>query len=150
MSWPRGARQWSPAEIRADVVKAKKAFRDRRIGEPREKYVRAFQVIERANRALAPKLSRLFEDPLDVELLVSVVKDKELLSAFRYLAAPPVSEDDLETLSGARLAWTQLRSSRAKAEAVRDVVASILDTKRFGWLREHRDATVQELEIEVP
>jgi hypothetical protein len=149
MTWPKGARKWSPAEIRADVVKAKKAFRDRRIGEPREKYVRAFQVIERANRALAPKLSRLFEDPLDVDLLVSVVKDKELLSAFRYLAAPPVSADDLETLSGARLAWTQLRSSRAKAEAVRDVVASILDTKRFGWLRERRDPTAQELDAAV-
>lgn len=149
MSWPKGARKWSSADIRADSARAREAFRDRRIGEPGERYLQAFQVIERANRTLAPRLSRLFEEPLDVDLLVSVVKDRELLSAFRYLAAPPVSEDDLETLSGARLAWTQLKSNPAKAKAIRDVVASILDIKRFGWLRERRDPATHEVDAAV-
>ncbi len=149
MSWPKGARKWSAAEIRKDVARARNLFRERRVGEPREKYLQAFKIIERANRTLTPQLSRLFDGPLDADLLVSIVKDRELLSAFRYLAARPVSEDDLETLSGARLAWTQLKTDRAKAAAVRDVVASILDTKRFGWLREKRTPTKQETEAAI-
>ncbi len=149
MSWPKGARVWSPAEIRSDVEIARDSFRRRRIGEPREKYLEAFKVIEQANRSLAPELSRLFEDPLDLDLLVSIVKDRELFSAFRYLSAPPVSEDDLETLSGARLAWTQLRTNHASAAAVRDVVASILDPKRFAWLREKREPTTHEVEAAI-
>jgi hypothetical protein len=149
VSWPRHARKWSAAEIRKDVARAREHFRDRRVGEPQEKYLHAFRVIERANRTITPQLSRLFDDPLDVDLLMSIVKDKELLSAFRYLAAPPVSQDDLETLSGARLAWTQLKASPAKAAAVRDVVASILDTKRFGWLRERRAPKKQETEAAI-
>lgn len=149
MGWPKGARKWTTAEIRKDVARARSLFRERRVGEPREKYLEAFQVIERANRTLTPQLTRIFSDPLDADLLVSIVKDRELLSAFRYLAAPPVSEDDLETLSGARLAWTQIKASGAKAKAVRDVIAAILDTKRFAWLREHRNPTKHEIEAAI-
>jgi hypothetical protein len=149
VSWPKEARKWNPAEIRKDVGRARTLFRERRVGEPKEKYLHAFGVIEHANRTLTPQLSRLFDDPLDIDLLVSIVKDRELLSAFRYLAAPPVSQDDLETLSGARLAWTQLKSNPGKAAAVRDVVASILDTKRFGWLREKRTPTKHEIESAI-
>lgn len=149
MGWPKGARKWTTAEIRKDVARARSLFRERRVGEPREKYLEAFQVIERANRTLTPQLTRIFSDPLDTDLLVSIVKDRELLSAFRYLAAPPVSEDDLETLSGARLAWTQIKASGAKAKAVRDVIAAILDTKRFAWLRERRNPTKHEIEAAI-
>jgi hypothetical protein len=149
MSWPKHARKWSSAEIRKDVAKAKDLFRKRRVGEPREKYVHAFRVIEKANRRITPQLAKLFDDPLDVDLLVSIVKDPELLAAFRYLAAPPVSHDDLETLSGARLAWTQLKADPEKANAVRNVVASILDTKRFGWLRERRAPKKHELDAAI-
>ena len=149
MGWPKGARKWTAAEIRKDAARARSLFRERRVGEPKEKYLEAFQVIERANRTLTPQLTRIFSDPLDIDLLVSIIKDRELLSAFRYLAAPPVSEDDLETLSGARLAWTQIKASGAKAKAVRDVIAAILDTKRFAWLRERRDPTKHEIEAAI-
>lgn len=148
-NWPKGARKWKPAEIRKDAIRAKELFRKRRVGEPRERYLQAFQVIERANRTLTPQLTELFRDPLNVKLLVSIVKDRELLSAFRYLAAPPVSEDDLETLSGARLSWKQLQAEPEKALAVRDVISSILDVKRFGWLREHRKPTRSEMAAAV-
>jgi len=149
MSWPRHARKWDAVEIRNDVNKARSLFRKRRVGEPRDKYLHAFRVIEKANRRITPQLARLFDEPLDVELLVSIVKDPELLAAFRYLAAPPVSHDDLETLSGARLAWTQLKADPEKAKAVRNVVASILDTKRFAWVREQRAPKRHELDAAV-
>ena len=149
MTWPLRAHKWSAVEIRNDVAKAKEAFRERRIAEPREKYLEAFQLIERANRELVPQLTRLFDDPLDLDILVSVVKDRELLSAFRYLAAPPVSKDDLETLSGAKLTWTRVRNDPEKARAVRNVVATILDTKRFAWLTERRPPTSEEIDAAV-
>lgn len=147
--WPKGARKWKSPEIRRDVARAKALFRERRVSEPRDRYLQAFEVIEKANRALAPKLTRIFDNPLDIDLLVSITRDRELLSAFRYLAAPPVSTDDLETLSGTELSWKRLRAEPERATAIRDVIASILDTKRFGWLHERRDPTAAEIDAAV-
>lgn len=149
MSWPKGARKWSREEIVADVELARRAFRERRLAEPKARYLTAFEAIERANHELTPKLSQLFSESVDKELIANIVRDEELLAAFRYLAAPPISEDDLETLSGERLAWTQIRSDAKKAQAIRDVIVAILDPKRFPWVSKGRSPTQHEVEMAV-
>lgn len=64
------------------------------------------------------QLPGLASNPLDLELLAATIRDEDLRTAFRYLAAPPVSEDDLKTLADSNLAPTTLRTQRAEAERV--------------------------------
>ena len=73
-----------------------------------------------------------------------LVRQGDSLTAFRYLAAPPVSEDDLKTLAESTLSATALRSNQEEARRVRDIVLHIIDPHRFPWIREDRDPTPHE------
>lgn len=144
MSWPAGARQWSLEEICQEVLLAREQFRRQRFGEPLDLYLEAFAALERANRTLIRNLPRLFQDPVAPEFIAELLRDEHLRIALRYLGAPPISEDDLETLVGASLAWTRVRDDAERAEAIRDVMVQILDPKRFPWVKEGRLPTAGE------
>ena len=146
MSWPAGARKWTQEEIVRDANEARDFFRQRRIGEPMANYLKAFAALEKANRELTPRLADVFADPVDPDLIAKLVKDAELLTALRYLCAPPISADDLETLVGEKLAWTQVKNNPKRAAAIRDVIVAILDPKRFPWIKECRPAKKKEIE----
>ena len=146
MSWPAKARKWSFAEIQVDAECAKALFRQRRLGEPMAYYLEAFAALEGANKKLTAKLLQFVSDPVDPKLVASFIKEDDLLMALRYLGAPPISADDLKTLSGANLAWTQIQADPAKAAAIRDVILAILDPKRYPWVKEKRKPTKIEIE----
>lgn len=146
MTWPHGTKRWTIEEITADAVKARDLFRTRRLGEPKEQYLRAFQALEIANRDITPRLAEVFSDPVNPDLIASLLKDDDLLTALRYLCAPPISKDDLETLLGSKLAWTQVSQSQERAKAIRDVIVAVLDPKRFPWIIEQRAPTEMEIE----
>lgn len=146
MSWPAGARKWTPDEILKDAKDARDFFRQRRLGEPMANYLKAFGALEKANRELTPRLAEIFADPVNPDLIAKLVKDAELLTALRYLGAPPISTDDLETLVGDKLAWTQVRDDPKRAAAIRDVIVAILDPTRFPWIKEGRPAKRHETE----
>lgn len=76
---------------------------------------------------------------------LEVFTDKRLLDAFRYLAGPPISEDDLKVLANAP-SLAKGRLSRDTAALVRliDVVRQVLDRRRFAWVVEHRQASEAE------
>jgi hypothetical protein len=107
-------------------------------------YLRAFEVIWDANVRLYSQLGRALNDQLDPELIASILKDDELRAAFRYIAAPPISEDDLETLIDGRLAWTQIKNDADRAMRIREVMRAVLDPKRFPWIAETRQPTPAE------
>ncbi len=136
--WPSHARHWSLREITADAATARDDFRRRRLGEPREKYLEAFARLERANARIVGGLAALLATPVNQPLLAEVVRDKDLLTALRYVGGPPVSLDDLETLSGDTLTAKRITSNRDFAEAVREVLSCILDPKRFPWIHAGR------------
>ena len=146
MSWPAGAWKWTLEEIVNDSNEARDFFRQRRLGEPMANYLKAFAALEKANRELTPRLAEVFADPVDPDLIAKLVKDAELLTALRYLCAPPISTDDLKTLVGEKLAWTQVKDDPRRAAAIRDVIVAILDPKRFPWIKEGRPAKKQEIE----
>lgn len=145
MSWPVGARKWSPEEIFGDVIQAAADFRERRLGEPKDKYLQAFELLETANGELVGSLSRLAERPVDTEWLASALANEHLKTALRYVGAPPISEDDLETLTGSSLAPAKVRASGALAEQLCDFLLRILDPKRFPWIYDKRAATPEEI-----
>jgi len=149
MAWPKGARKWSLREIARDAKVAAEYFCERRLGEPKDRYLRAFALLDTANRRLVGSLQRILERPVDRAWLADILADEQLKIALRYLCAPPVSEDDLKTLSGDSLAPTLVRKEQERADAVAGIIGQILDPKRFPWIYESRSPRMDEVERAV-
>ena len=134
------------AEIEDDVAIGKADFRARRLGEPLQRYLDAFDA---AHPALAPLIDSLdvalSPEPLSHELLRDLWRSEEGKTAFRYLGAPPISADDLETLANATLGPRALDGDAAGARRLLDVMRVIADPRRFPWLAQARPARPQEL-----
>ena len=79
-------------------------------------------------------------EPLDTDGLVDLIGDDNRRTAFRYLAAPPISEDDLKTLAETSLSSSALAGDAAQARRVRDTVLHVLDPHRFPWIGAGRAA----------
>ncbi|MGH7061035.1 MAG: XamI family restriction endonuclease [Stellaceae bacterium] len=131
---------------------ATERFRAQRKDEPRAVYAEFFEsfvpvfrsLIDRSLPALAETLHEA-----NRELIAAIVADKSSRMAFRYLAGPPISEDDLKTLASSRLSAGALRTDQEQAERVREVVLSTIDPYRFPWIEAGRPATEREREIAV-
>lgn len=54
--------------------------------------------------------------------------------AFRYLGAPPISDDDLETLAESRLAARSADADAEYGEKLLSVLRVIVDPRRFPWI----------------
>lgn len=146
-SWPAGVRRWTPEELSRDAAAGRADFRARRLGEPRARYLAAFdaaspvlvQLVEKLELALAP-------GPGGAELLADLCKSDLGRTAFRYLGAPPISTDDLETLAEVRFAAAAFDAGGATADRLLDVMRAIVDPRRFPWLDERRPASATEHE----
>jgi hypothetical protein len=78
-------------------------------------------------------LTRLDEEALDV------LTDEAMMHAFRYLAGPPISVDDLVTLIDApSISGVALRNDPELVSRIVGVVRDGLDRRRFPWLAEDR------------
>lgn len=112
--------------------------------EPLELYSEFFETFAPIFSNIIDQLPALSEDPVDPDTMAELVRDGDVRTAFRYLAAPPVSEDDLKTLAETTLSATALRSDAEQAKRVRDIVLHIIDPHRFPWVEQHRDPTEHE------
>jgi len=147
--WPELAPRWNNTQIIRDTAKAREDFRQRRMGEPLQKYLEAFARLEKANERIIGGLAALLATPVNQRLLAEAVRDKDLLTALRYVGAPPVSADDLETLSGDTLTAKRILDDQEFANAVRDVLATVLDPKRFPWIASHRHPSTRERQAAI-
>ena len=66
------------------------------------------------------------------------------LEVYRYLTAPPISADDLATLSGVPVS-NALRTKTDRQEATNTTIQLLLDPKRFPWVAANRYATTAEI-----
>lgn len=142
--WPERARKWTLREISRDANIAADRFRERRLGEPKARYLEAFALLDKANNALLGSLRRLSERPVDAKWLAGILSNEDLKTALRYIGAPPISEDDLKTLTGDSLAPTLVGKSPERAQRICDVMVQIVDPKRFPWIYENRKPTKEE------
>lgn len=94
--------------------------------------------------AVIDRLPALTREAVDSADIADLVGDRETRVAFRYLAAPPISEDDLKTLAETTLSAAALRRDAGGARRVRDTVLHIVDPRRFPWIGEGRDPTERE------
>lgn len=139
--------RWSDDQFEDDRKKSIHIFRERRMQEPLEQYLEAFEVSRDA-------IDTLLESTVDLTTLldkaVDVLTDGSLLSAVRYLAGPPISEDDLKTLADdASLTPSRLRADPAMAQRVIEVVLLGVDRQRFPWISENREPTEAERQAAV-
>jgi len=139
--------RWTDTEFEEDRKKSIHIFRERRMQEPLEQYLEAFEVSRDA-------IDTLLESTVDLtELLdkaVDVLSDADLLSAVRYIAGPPISADDLKTLADdASLTPSRLRADPDMAKRIIEVVLLGVDRGRFPWLTEDREPTEAERQAAV-
>ena len=130
------------AELTRDAEEAKALFRQQRLDEPRGLYSQFFNAFSPVFDDIIDQLRG--DDPLDPAKIVELVGDKDIRTAFRYLAAPPVSEDDLKTLADTTLSANALRRDPEQAARVRDIILQVIDPHRFPWIVEKREPTENE------
>ncbi len=117
-------------------------FRTERMREPLEDYLEAFD--EYLGRA-----EDLLEATVDLTTIeqqaLAILTDRSLLEVVRYVAAPPISEDDLKTLASApSLNPKRLERDPALVHRIIQTVLIGLDRRRFPWLADAREATEAE------
>jgi hypothetical protein len=135
---------WGLEQLRADAATAKEAFRRERLDEPLGRYREFFDAIVPVFQEVIVELHSLAEADPGGSKLCHMVRDAERLTAFRYLAAPPISEDDLKTLARTNLSSRELQADPAQASRVRETVLQILDPYRFPWIAQQRESTKPE------
>lgn len=91
----------------------------------------------------------LSENGADSDFVKSLWRTESGRTAFRYLGAPPISEDDLETLAEARLGAAAAAGASGKGQSLIGVMRAILDPRRFPWVAEQRAPMQAELQAAV-
>jgi hypothetical protein len=133
---------WTDDQLEADRSKAIAAFSRERLEEPLEDYLEAFDEYQGHIEVVLETTVDLTE--LDTTAL-DVLGDPRLLEAFRYLAGPPISEDDLKVLADARsLTRSTLERTPELVQRLIGVVRQVLDRRRFAWVVEGREPTEAE------
>jgi len=98
---------WTDAQLEEQRLIAMELFRRRRMEEPLEQYLTHFDESQGT-------VEELLESTLDLSDLSSrlteVLTAPKLLEAFRYLAGPPISDDDLKVVAEAALSRQRLTS----------------------------------------
>lgn len=124
--------RWSLEELKTTAAQAIGLFRKERLEEPLEEYLAAFNVY----RGNVEKLFEATADLADLNATASdVVANPPLLQAFRYLAGPPISDDDLKTVAEVTsLSPSRLRNDVQAVQRIIDVVRLGLDERRFPWV----------------
>lgn len=133
---------WTAAELDADLTIAVQGFRDERLQEPLAAYLDAYDKAEE----VIEELLRSTDDLANVQAhMVALIQRPGMLDALRYLAAPPISEDDLKVLTDTTsLAPRTFATQPALAERLVQTIQAVIDPRRFPWYSAQRTATEEE------
>jgi hypothetical protein len=134
--------RWTPEQLTADAEAARVIFRRQRLDEPLDLYRRAFDAFAPVFRELIDRLPGLAA--ADPGTVAAMARKGDHRTAFRYLTAPPISEDDLETLADTKLSARAIEARPDEAARVRDIVLHILDPYRFPWIAQRRAPAAHE------
>ena len=134
--------RWSAGQLAADAAEAIGVFRRERLQEPLEAYLEEFDTLQGIVEDLLEKtvdLTALEDNALDI------LSDPALFNAFRYLAGPPISKDDLATVAEAKTFHaSRLQREPQTVARVAEVIRIALDRRRFPWVSEDREPTEAE------
>jgi hypothetical protein len=132
---------WTAEQLKQGRLLSIEVFRKRRMEEPLEDYLDAFDQYQ----SLVEDLLEQTVDLSDINRqLIDIVTDPKLLEALRYLSGPPISSDDLKTVASAQLSPKRLRKDPAMVQTIVKVIFDGLDRRRFPWVKEGREPTEAE------
>ena len=128
--------RWSFEQLDKDCGRAIEIFRKERLEEPLEVYLEAFDAQQQA-------FEDLLELTVDLTLVqqnaLTILADKRLRDALRYVAGPPLSDADWKTLADTP-SWARklLKADPAIAERLMETIFAAVDRRRFPWISEGR------------
>lgn len=138
--------QWTADQLAAELDKAIELFRKERLEEDVTEYGSYFDQFQ-------GHMETLIEQTVDLSQLEAkandILTDADGLKSARYLAGPPISEDDLEVIAQAALSPARLRNDPKMVERVIQVILAGLDRHRFPWVLEGREPTEGERQAAV-
>jgi hypothetical protein len=138
---------WTADELGADAAKSLAAFREQRVAETAQ-WTTTFDWHHKEFIRLLNEIG-----PGDPGKLwpaqVAEIFTRKLGNAFRYLAGPPLSADDLRVLAGASLAPGRLARDPEAARRVLETIRQRLDDRRFPWVADRRAPTNPERQAAV-
>jgi hypothetical protein len=141
--------QRSTKDLKKEADKAREIFRAARSVEPLTMYKEFFASFVPIFKDVFARLPELTKDEVDPKAVAEVFASKNRGDAFRYLAAPPISADDLEVLAEVTLSQKTLKADAAAAKRVRDTVLHLIDPYRFPWVKDKRAPRVEEMETAI-
>ena len=133
--------RWTEQQFEAEALKATALFRDERMGEDLVTYSTHFLEARR----WVEDLLEISVDPSELrEHAQELLTDPGTLTAARYLAGPPISKDDLETVAQVTVSAHALAHNSGTPETVVETLLAGIDRNRFIWLSEDRPPTEAE------
>jgi hypothetical protein len=148
----RTPRIWTDQELADQARVALEEFVDRRLAEPSGKYLTHIAARRRALMRLFKALSGVDPNKPDAATVRQILLDDELLAALRYVAGPPVSEDDLGVLVTRDikgLSKSGLRQDPDLPGKVLQLICQLADPYRFPWLADRRRPSSHELRTAI-
>lgn len=142
--------RWSQEELTEQAAESAALFRTERLGEPLGNWVREFDARTEDFRKLFKVRGIAHPHELTPDDIL-VIFESGLGDAFRYLAGPPISADDLKTLAEiGSLNVNALRADdKAGAAAICELFRATVDPRRFPWIAEDRDPAPLEIDLAV-
>jgi hypothetical protein len=139
-AWPV---RWTREQLAADADRSAALFRLRRLAITTTwttQYRQAADKFERLLAQMQPATPALISEQALAELF-----NDGLGEALRYLAGPPISDDDLQVIAQVDSLSPGKLSNDGKALArIRDVILQVLDPHRFPWVAQGREPTSDE------
>lgn len=129
-------------QLEEGVTAGIERFRNERLNEEPDDYSSHFMEV----RGHVEELIELTVDLTIPDETVGKMAITHYHEALRYVAAPPISSDDLETLSGIQ---PRYQATSENWRAVMRTIMAAADRHRFPWLLEGRPPTEQERNIAV-
>jgi hypothetical protein len=139
---------WNDETLARQAQTALDDFARRRLGEPSDRYSEILRDSRRAITKLVRLLSPIDASNPEPALIRAIVANSDLRRSLRYVAGPPVSEDDLGVLvtrKVKRLSNRDLTQNDTLSGEVLKLVCRLADPGRFPWLQQHRAPRPHEL-----
>lgn len=135
--------RWTEEELSQDADISAANFRAERLS-PTQAWSTHYQAARTKFESLFDQLSNLDPRHIDSANLARTYKDN-LGEALRYLAGPPISDDDLKVIADVNsLAPSVLAADHNAVAKVFKVIEQVIDPFRFPWIVEQRAPTLEE------
>lgn len=147
-----GPRIWTTAELEKEAQIALNGFVSRRLAEPGHNYLTHVENSRKSLTRLLRTLEKVDFSKPDADLIRSILLDEDLFSALRYLAGPPISEDDLGVLVTKNIKGfnkTGIKNQDDIPVSVFTLICQLADPFRFPWIVQRRKATSGEIKAAI-